>query len=125
MQIFGTLSAFAAAVAFLADVLVAPALLADQERIEAVYQRSGAYEDEWTRLPPREIKLAALEREIDGLDVGAASELLGDRLQSMRAAVAQIGSTRTLLGEGATLGILSSRVLAVQAQCTHVSSRIR
>ncbi len=84
-------------------LVLSPVILAAQERIEALHQRVGGYQEALDQLPRRESKLAGLDEEIALLAGGSDSPLTPERLSSFREAVSRAASTRALASEGLKL----------------------
>lgn len=82
---------------------LAPGLVIERERIDALHQRVGGFQEALDQLPRRESKLAALDQEIESLLLAPRRELSPERLTSLRSAVARAGSTRALANEGLKL----------------------
>ena len=84
-------------------LVLSPVMLAAQERIEALHQRVGSYQEALEQLPRRESKLAGLDEDIASLAGGPVGELTPARLSSIREAVSRAASTRSLASEGLKL----------------------
>jgi len=104
---------------------LAPGLVAERERIEAIHQQVDGFSNTFEQLPRRETELARLDREIeellDGTLLGGtslsgtslsgaslsrtplsrASEVGAERIASIRVAVGRAGPIRTLASEAA------------------------